>query len=241
MRRQRIFLGAAAAVVLAAGAGLVADRVAAGRAAGRVAERLQCAAGLPAAPDVAFGGGPFLTQLARGRFAELRMGARDVPLGRFTATRVEATARDVRLPGDGPLRAGSVTVVVTLGYAALPGPAAGATADGAGRLMLNTTAPLLGRQVPVTVYAAPELAGGRLTVRPVEVEVPLAGLRLPAERLPAAARQTRTVDLPDLPAGLAYRAVTASADGLRLTVDGRDVTTGAGDRDGRRDCDGTDR
>ncbi|MDY7090912.1 MAG: DUF2993 domain-containing protein [Actinomycetota bacterium] len=96
-------------------------------------------------------------------------------------------------------------------------------ADDAQRLVLQAEVTVRGLRLPATVYADVALTGDRLTVTPVEVELSSVGLRLPASRLPAAASQARTVDLPALPGGLAYRSVTPAADGLRVVAGGTDL------------------
>lgn len=218
------------------------DRVAASTAAERLATRLRCATGLPSPPSVAFGGVPFLSQVARGRFDSIRIAADGVPAGRFRVG-VEATATGVRLPERGAARAAAVTATITVGYdllratsakagadpaasgAAEPGAFAGEiTADDSGRLLISATRTLFGQTVPVTVVAGPEITDGTLTIRPVEVEVPSVGLRFPATRF-AALKHLPSADLPALPAGLSWTGVTATPAGLRLTVEGTDLTT----------------
>ncbi|GIE59740.1 hypothetical protein Aoc01nite_51420 [Actinoplanes octamycinicus] len=222
-------------------AAIAGDRWAAGSAADRLADRLRCAGGLAQRPEVTVGGMPFLTQLARGRFDDVRVEAAAVEVGRFHAG-VAARARQVRTAA-GSVRAASLTVEATFRYAELtapddvPGRAPGEFGyDGAGRLRLATTAPVLGREVPVVVHAAPELTGPDLVVRPVEVEVPAIGIRIPADRLGDRARP-RVIGLPALPAGLAYQGVTATPDGLRITAGGADIgVPGGRGGEGGRGC-----
>lgn len=240
MSRTRIVI--IIAVVLALGLPVAADRTAAAVAADRLADRIRCAADLADAPEVSFGGVAFLPQYGRDRFDRIRVTARNLTLGKIAVSEVSATGRDVRLPDDGPARVGSASVDVTVAYTGVPGAQRGSiTADDAGRLVIDTTAPLLGRTVPVTVYARVELDGTALTILPVEVEVPAVGLRLPADRLPGKALGERGMALPDLPAGLAYRSVTATDTGLRLRVEGTDITADAARGGGHKACGGTAR
>ncbi|GAA0560116.1 hypothetical protein GCM10010172_49030 [Paractinoplanes ferrugineus] len=221
---------------------VAADRAAATVIEHRVAARLRCAADLRAAPDVSLGGFPALTQLASRSFGEIRVQADDVALPKVTIGRVEAEAERVTMAGNG-VSAGSVTVDATVPYAALTGLSgatdtggAGATgvgsgagtarivgADDAGRLVLRADLALRGLELAATVYADVTLAGSRLAVKPAEVELASLGLRVPADRLPAAASQERDIDLPALPAGLAYRSVTPGRDGLRVVAGGSDL------------------
>lgn len=244
VRKKTLIIGVVAGILLVTA--VAADRFAAAAAAERLAGRLRCATGLPSEPSVSFGGFPFLTQLPGGRFDSIRITATDVPAGRFRAT-VEATATGVRLREGEALQVSALTAEILIGYghlrdtqseaeslppmaapraSALPGGFSGdLAADGSGRLLLSATRTLFGQEIPVTVVAAPEIIGTRLTIRPIEVEIPSVGLRLPAERFPAL-RQLPTVDLPALPAGLSYTAVTAEPDGLALTVGGTGISTG---------------
>ncbi|MDG4774345.1 DUF2993 domain-containing protein [Solwaraspora sp. WMMD792] len=102
-----------------------------------------------------------------------------------------------------------------------------------GQLIVDVTATIFGQAVPVTVYAVPVLDGRMLRIEPVEVEV--FGLRRSADRLPGAlsagALSERRIEreLPELPAGLAYQGLTATADGLRLEITGESVTVGGDD------------
>ncbi|ROO52995.1 DUF2993 family protein [Micromonospora sp. Llam0] len=99
-----------------------------------------------------------------------------------------------------------------------------------GQLIVDVTATIFGQAVPVTVYAVPVLDGRMLRIEPVEVEV--FGLRRSADQLAGAlgagALGQRRIEreLPDLPAGLAYHGLTATADGLRLEITGESVAVG---------------
>ncbi len=226
MRKSLIITGAVAAALLATG--LTGDRWAAATAADRLADRIRCAAGLPEPPDVSLGGIPFLTQLARGTFTKVQVTADSVAVGRFHAG-LTATARTVRTAG-GSVRAASLTATANLAYDELG-------YDGAGRLRMTTTAQLLGRSVPVVVHASTEISGSALVVRPVEVEIPAVGIRIPAAQLGDKA-QPRTITLPALPAGLTYREVTPAEDGLRITAGGEGLAMTGKNSTGDQDCEG---
>jgi DUF2993 family protein len=210
---------------------VAADRIAATAIEHRVASRLRCAADLATAPHVELGGFSALTQLASRSFGEIRVTADDVKLPKVTVGHVEVDAERVSLADDG-VAAGAVTVDATVPYSALTGLAAGAPAgsamritgaDDARRLVVQADLALRGMSIPATVYADVALSGSRLTVTPAEVELSALGLRVPASRLPAAAAQPRTTDLPALPAGLTYRSVTPTPDGLRITAAGSEL------------------
>ncbi|WBB96633.1 MULTISPECIES: DUF2993 domain-containing protein [unclassified Solwaraspora] len=102
--------------------------------------------------------------------------------------------------------------------------------SGNGQLIVDLIATSFGQAVPVTVYAVPVLDGRMLRIEPVEVEV--FGLRRSADQLAGAvgagALGERRIEreLPELPAGLAYQGLTATADGLRLEITGESVAVG---------------
>ncbi|WP_199517343.1 LmeA family phospholipid-binding protein [Nucisporomicrobium flavum] len=240
MTRRRWIAAAVAAAAVAVP--LTADRVTEEVAEHRLAGRLPCLAGA----EVELGGFPVLTQLASGRLDSVRVRADDVPLTKVTVRHLDASARDVRLGDDGA-RIGSVTADATVPYAALPGLGAAEGVrilggDDAGRLVLEAQVPVRGITLPATVYADLALDGGRLTLTPAEVELSAFGVRLPAGRLPAGARKARSADLPPLPAGLAYRSIRATHDGLQVSVGGDDLDltgAGAGGKTKSKSCGGT--
>ncbi|MBO4208604.1 LmeA family phospholipid-binding protein [Micromonospora echinofusca] len=230
-------------LVVVLGLLLVGDRIAARLAGDRLAERLACAAGLDRRPEVRIGGFPFATQLLTGRFTEVHAEATDLHLGELRVRQVDAVLRDLTLPAAGqPVRVGRLTIGLVLDYAALPDRLGGREvryAERDGQLVVSTETQLLGRQVPVTLLARPEIVDGQLRITPGEVEV--MGFRRPAEqvlkRMGGATELTRP--LPQLPANLRYRSVRATGDGLRVELGGTDVTAQAAgaatDRSGRSD------
>lgn len=242
-RKRKLIIAAVAVVALAVP--VVADRVTDAVIERRVADRLQCAAGLPDRPEVSLGGFPALTQLGAGRLDEVRVSADQVTVAKATLSRVTATARNVRLPGAGGVDVGSVAVEATVSYASLADRFAGGFpitqigADDAGRLVLDTEVTVRGLTLPATLYADLSIAGGQLTFTPAEVELSALGLRLPAGRLPAEAARARTVDLPALPAGLTYASVGAAPDGLTVVVGGTGLHAGPGITTKTNSCGGT--
>ncbi|WP_405089761.1 DUF2993 domain-containing protein [Micromonospora sp. NBC_01392] len=230
LTRRRLLAGTA--VLFLVVAAVVADRVTARLVAGRLADRVACAAGV-ARPSVELAGFPVLPQVLGGRLDRLRVAVAGARVGGLRVARADADLRNVRT-GDGPARIGDVAVAVLVGYEALPAEVAGRT------LRYRYVDGLLGIEtqlsaVPVTLLTRPTLTGGRLTLTPTEVEV--FGIRRPAgkllDRLGGGPDLGR--DLPVLPAGLSYRAVTATADGLLVRVGGHDLTLpAAGGRAGAR-------
>ncbi|WP_416484111.1 DUF2993 domain-containing protein [Streptomyces sp. CL12] len=80
----------------------LADRWALLYAERQAADRLKDRLHLTAAPEVRIGGFPFLTQLLDQRLDSVQVTVPDVPADRVTLTQVTATARDIRIDGDGP-------------------------------------------------------------------------------------------------------------------------------------------
>ncbi|GAA0465285.1 hypothetical protein Ade02nite_48020 [Paractinoplanes deccanensis] len=196
---------------------LAADRVAESVAEHRIAARLTCAAGLSGTPKVELGGFPAITQLASGRITSLRIEA-VIPYSKVSGT-----------AGSAATGAGSGTNIRIVG------------GDDAGRLVAETSLSVRGLQLDATVYATLALSGSRLTITPAEVELSGLGLRVPASRLPANASKARTVDLPALPSGLAYREISAAQDGLKVVAEGRDLDLrDAGKTTKSKTCGGTE-
>ncbi|WDZ82445.1 DUF2993 domain-containing protein [Micromonospora cathayae] len=232
--RRRLAALVTILVVTALSVAVAADRWVARTAAERLAGRLACLADLDRPPRVRVQGFPVLPDLLAGRVGRLSVQARDVRRGELRAALVEATLSDVRLPDDQPTRVGGLTVAVRVGFDALPAEVAGRpvryrAADGL--LAIETTAPLAGQQLPVTVLARPAVDAGALTVTPTEIEVMgmrrTAGSRI-VDRITGGRDLSRP--LPDLPTGLAWQAVEVVDDGLRLRLAGHDLTmSGAGD------------
>ncbi|WP_238020067.1 DUF2993 domain-containing protein [Dactylosporangium sp. AC04546] len=231
--RRRTRLAVAAAVLLIAVA--AADRVLAAVAAGRIAERLQCAAGLAGPPSVDIGGVVFLPQAISGRYTSIDVTAQDVRRGGLRLARVRANLRDLT-SHDGATSVGDVSVEAVLGFDALPDrlgdrPVSYGAADGL--LAIATTADLAGQRLPVTLLARPTIGDGALRIEPQEVEV--LGVRRPAKGLlDRLGAHPAGRDLPQLPAGLAYRGVTVTGDGLAVTAGGTDLSvrqSGTSDHD----------
>jgi len=246
------------AALLIPGSLVVADRIAAGVVGARLADTAGCVLGLAEPPQVDVHGFPFVTQVLAGRFAGLtvtadRFGESELPIAGITAevSDVEFDG-DLTAAGAGSAASGPVEIRIGRLYAALTVDLArlDALADDSvagrlsgadvqirgsdnGQLIVDVTATIFGQAVPVTVYAVPVLDGRMLRIEPVEVEV--FGLRRSADQLAGAlgagALGERRIEreLPELPAGLAYQGLTATADGLRLEITGESVTVGGDD------------
>lgn len=194
-RRRRIAVFA----VLCLLAGLAtADRVAARIAAGRLADRLRCAAKLAERPRVSLGGlRPFAYQAMIGQLSTVRVELSEVHRGPLTASSVKVVANDVTRNAGG-LSVGSLTAEVAVSYETLtsvitsartakPGTSKQAATirqirGESGMVAVELTVARLAREIPLTVYAAPAIDGRTLSLRPVEVEA--LGMRMDVADLP---------------------------------------------------------
>jgi hypothetical protein len=223
---RRTWMIVAASVAAAGVLAVAGDRLAAHAAAGTVADRLACAAGLEHPPSVTLGGFPFLTQAAAGRYSEVDVLARDVRRADVTIDAVRADLHDVSLSAGNRFSAGRVGIDATVGYQALPAEVNGRQLSyqaAGGLLAVSTTTILAGRSVPVTILAELAIAGSRLTITPRQIEV--LGVRVPAGPvLSGMGAPDLSRDLPALPAGLRYESLTAGADGVHVRITGDHVT-----------------
>ncbi|MDR7276810.1 LmeA family phospholipid-binding protein [Catenuloplanes atrovinosus] len=251
-KRQWIVAGA---LVAALAVPVAVDRTVAAVAENRVAALLSCATGATGDLDVTIGGFPFLTQLVRGAFDQVRLRADAVTVRDVALHDIDIEAHGLRgtsvdsLTATGVLAWSGLGSVVTerLGAGGLNtgGLNIGALelgGDDAGRLAVTAALPIAGTSVPATVYADLAVAGTTLTITPAEVELSALGLRVPASRLPSALAGPHTVPLPALPAGLVLQRVAATADGLAVTVAGTGMSAdgiGTPHTDTTGTCEGT--
>ena len=92
-----------------------------------------------------------------------------------------------------------------------------------GTIQAETTVEVLGAEVPVTVTAVPTVApGGAITLTDAQVSVATVDLPDTLVQAVLANTQDRLV-LPDLPGGLGYSGLEATADGIEVAVSGQDV------------------
>ncbi|MFC8849652.1 MULTISPECIES: DUF2993 domain-containing protein [unclassified Micromonospora] len=238
IRRRRAALLAAGCAAVLLTVAVVADRWVARTAAQRLSDRLACAAGLDRPPRIELGGFPVLLGVLTGEVSRVTVGATDVRRGDLRAAEVDAELSRVRLPGEQPARIGALDLRIKVGFDALPGTVGDRPVSfrGVGGLLaVETTVPLAGQQLPVTVFARPAIDAGRLTITPTEIEV--LGMRRSAgaglvDRLTGGRDLSRP--LPTLPAGLSWQGVDVADDGLRLSLTGHDLTLPGGGGDGRR-------
>jgi hypothetical protein len=223
--------------VLLGGLLFTGDRLAGAAAAGLLADRLACAAGLDPRPAVSFGAVPFLVQVVSGRLVDVRVVAHHVRRGDVTVDTVDAHLHGLSLSAGDRMAAEHVSIELTVGYGALPAELAGHPVSYravAGRLAVDTTVTVAGRPLAVTILVEPRVDGTTLTLAPREVQV--LGVRAPLDVLPPGTGLAGDLSrpLPALPAGLRYRSLAATGQGLRLEIDGDNVSATANGKCGAR-------
>lgn len=217
-------------VLLLAGLGVLADRIAVNVAESRIASELADRGGLVGTPDVDISGFPFLTQAIGGRYRDVRMSLDEGQLAEAPGTRADVSLRGVRVPLSDVL-SGSVSEVpvdridgtATLSYELLAGEIGGNTTlapEGDG-LRITRTVELLGYTLPVTAAGTITLDGDELVI---DVEQAAgAGVEVPGFLV----RQVS--DLLDLryevslPFGLQLTGVAPGPDGVEVRVEATDA------------------
>ncbi|MGY2128830.1 LmeA family phospholipid-binding protein [Blastococcus sp. SYSU DS0617] len=214
-------------VLLLAGLGLLADRVAVGIAEDRVAEELAGTGGLVGTPEVDIAGFPFLTQVFAGRYEDVRVAFDAEELPQPEGTRASVSLQGVQVPLSAVL-AGSVTEVpvdridgvATLSYDRLAAEIGAGTTlvpEGDG-LRIERSVELLGRTLPVSAAGTVALEDDELVIDVDRARG--AGVEIPAFLVD---RVSDLLDLrytvPDLPFGLQLTGVAPAADGVRVRVE----------------------
>jgi hypothetical protein len=218
-------------VGLVLGADRIGEEVAEDQVARVVAER----AGLAGAPELEFGGFPFLTQAVAGRYEDVR-----VSLSGADLRQPEGTSADVSLQGVqvalSDVLSGSVQQVpvervdgtATLSYdllAAELGPGTTLSREGDG-LRVETTVEVAGQTVPLTATGTVRLDEDTLVVDVEDAST--AGVDAPDLFVD---QVSDALDLrygiPDLPFGLQVTGVTTGDDGVRVAVSATDTVLSA--------------
>ncbi|AXI87594.1 DUF2993 domain-containing protein [Streptomyces griseoincarnatus] len=240
MRALRILL--VIAVVLGA-IFVIVDRVAVHFAEGEAADRVRASEGLASTPDVDIQGFPFLTQVLGGSLDEVRVGISDYEAGAGEGGKtiriadLRADLRGVEFSGDfGSAVADSATGTATIAYDELlrnakaeptqvaPGITAEvvALADGGnGKIKVALETTVLGTKLPVTVLSSVTVVDGN-TVRVRADALPvLGGVEIAESRVRRITDFEQKID--GLPGGISLEKVQAAADGVDVTVSGKDV------------------
>ncbi|WNV75069.1 DUF2993 domain-containing protein [Geodermatophilus sp. DSM 44513] len=221
-------------LLLVGGLLLVADRVGEEVAEDQVARVVAERAGLGGAPDLEFGGFPFLTQAVAGRYEDLQVSLTAADLGQPAGTRADVSLRGVRVPLSDVV-SGSVQQVpvervdgtATLAYQLLAdqlGPDATVAQEGDG-LRVDTTVEFAGQRVPLTATGTVSVDGDELVVDVEDAST--AGVDAPDAFVD---QVSDALDLrygiPALPFGLQVTGVRAAGDGVLVTVEATDTVLG---------------
>ncbi|WP_268220197.1 LmeA family phospholipid-binding protein [Streptomyces sp. EMB24] len=242
MRALRILL--VIAVVLGA-IFVIVDRVAVHFAEGEAADRVRASEGLASTPDVDIQGFPFLTQVLGGSLDEVRVGISDYEAGAGEGGKtiriadLRADLRGVEFSGDfGSAVADSATGTATIAYDELlrnakaeptqvaPGITAEVVAlsdGGNGKIKVALETTVLGTKLPepVTVLSSVTVVDGN-TVRVRADALPvLGGVEIAESRVRRITDFEQKID--GLPGGISLEKVQAAADGVDVTVSGKDV------------------
>ena len=188
------------------------------------AERFQSTQHLSTRPDVAIHGWPFLTQLARGRFSDVRLHATGLIVQEGnTDLRIQSLEADLQgvVPSwnlaSAHADSGTGTVLVT--YPELSR-ALGVDLRyrGAGRVQASTPVTVLGQTLTATASASIKVDGnGNLAFTNVEVDV--AGITVPQQVTDfITQRLDNTVSLNHLPSDLKITSVTADQQGVHADL-----------------------
>lgn len=189
-----------------------------------VATQARTAGGLATAPDVVIAGFPFLTQVLRGSFDDVRVSAHDVQRGAVRLTSLVAELHDVALPLGDAVR-GQVTAVPVSGItatallsyadlAAAQGRGLVLTAAGAGLVRVTGQVTVLGRSVSGSAVSSVRLDGRSIVVTAQRIEV--GGMSVGTAGF--GGRLDLRVAIGSLPYGLVLTGLTADAAGVTLTA-----------------------
>jgi hypothetical protein len=218
-------------VGLVLGADRIGEEVAEDQVARVVAER----AGLAGAPELEFGGFPFLTQAVAGRYEDVRVSLSGADLGQPEGTSADVSLQGVQVALSDVL-SGSVQQVpvervdgtATLSYdllAAEVGPGTTLSREGDG-LRVETTVEVAGQTVPLTATGTVRLDEDTLVVDVEDAST--AGVDAPDLFVD---QVSDALDLrygiPDLPFGLQVTGVTTGDDGVRVAVSATDTVLSA--------------
>jgi hypothetical protein len=245
---RRLFITFIVLLILVAAALAVADRVAASYAertiSDRVAQQVADQKATSEKPDVTVEGFPFLTQVARGVYDQIKIELADFsgPAGDGRTLRMkllDVRANQVKAPfetlrsGNGEIVAGTVVGTGLIDYAQLaqlvgqPGVKLG---EKDGKLVGSAPVTALGQTFTVSGTAALTVQGDVVQVRFSDVK---------AEGLPDNALVRGLVNsyvqklafnltVPALPLDLKVKKVEPQADGLKITAEASNVTLNAG-------------
>jgi LmeA-like phospholipid-binding len=210
---------------------VVADRIGARVAEGRVAEQVAARGGLTGEPAVDITGFPFLTQALSGEYEDIRISLTAEELGQPAGTRADVALRGVHVPLSDVL-SGSVRQIpvdrvdgtATLSYALLASQLGGDTvlAPEGDRVRITRSVEMLGFDFTLTAVGTVALDGQDVVVDVEDasagaVDVPDFVLRQAEDLLDL------SYQVPALPFGLQLTSVRPTAEGVDVAVEATDT------------------
>jgi hypothetical protein len=225
------------AILLVVALLIVADRVALAVAERQAARTVQSSQHLDRTPSVSIAGFPFLTQLVTGHFGNVTLRASEVTVGRNGRTlRVAAVTAHLRgmqvARNLSSVHAGRASAVAAVSYpdlsATLGAPVSygGPSPDGIGRVSAHTAVSIAGQQFSGSATAEVKIENGSLRFVSPQVRAAGPGGRpVPQSAIDALSSVfADPIALTRLPFGLTVRSVTATRQGVRVTLAGTDLT-----------------
>lgn len=206
------------ALALLVGLAVVADRVAASYASGKVADRLQQRGDFTDKPHVSINGFPFLTQLLGHDFGDVEVTSAGYQAGSVTLTNLDAKLRDVR-----PNSAFSSATIAQVHGTALLGFAD--LVKAANRPGISLSSAGTDNQVKVALSQPLSLtATGQLSV--VSGAIVVQATSIDGRQVPSSLAGTLRLRVPvtGMPLGMRLSGAQVTDDGVRITVDGENTS-----------------
>ena len=204
-----------------------ADRVGVYLAERTAGDTIQNSQHLSSRPDVDIAGFPFLTQLAAGKFDEITITAKDLPVGEqqhlLDLSRVRVVLHTVRVSRDfSRVQADTATATAAVSYAEL-GKTLGVDVayNGGGRVRATKSVTVAGHKFTATVTARPQLADGALAFGATRINQ--AGEIGGAVASALDKVFDLTIPLQGIPFRIRVTALHAEATGVVVQLSGRDL------------------
>jgi hypothetical protein len=221
---RRLLIAAVVIVVLL----IAADRIGNYVAERTAADTIETSQHLSSRPQVDIGGFPFLTQLASGKFDQVTITAKDLPVGQdrqlLDVSRLKVVLHKVTVSRDfSRVQAATADATATVSYAELSrtlGVQVGFA--GNGRVKASTSVTVAGRTVSASVSARPQLINGALGFGATRIN----GVGAVGQAVTDALAKVFALDIPlqGLPFKVRVQALRVEASGVFLELTGRDLT-----------------
>ena len=213
------------AVLILVGLLVIADRVSAHLAARAVAQRVETSEGLPARPDVSFGGFPFLTQALGGSYDDIRVTSHHLTRRRVPVSELIVHLHGAHVPFGAALRGDVRSIPVDredatalFAFSDLNATLAsrGVHVDMASRDQVRITGTVRG--VAASALGTVSVSGDTVVITVQQVTANIGGVPVSAS-----AAFSFTVDASRLPFGLHVTGVSVDSTGLVVTAVAHDI------------------